>query len=1223
MSVRSRAKTPAKQETRKYKSAEFAGSESSGSDADPSDHSQQPRKDSPQTLKRLESSKPITTSTTAADMRMDDLSWGASSSSRKRPLPPTSYPEASKRPKQGPFVVNFGSEDDSVSDDDDGYNFDKHIAGTPEWPARRVVANRPRDPEQEVKALPATLKTSTVRQNVARDFDSQSDASKTLAPHAGKLNKNRLLMMMAKNHGGPGSLQTSSVALKTATSSTIGKDAVRSNAFTRTPALVLSANKEVQNGLQSAAQASSVSQGTSKSFPTRNASTTLQAASVRRNVQVTPTGSSARPMQERRRLTQAPIPSNRNDTQTRTQQNPSPHSASATTRKADTARSENAAKSNSLRHLLDTQKTTHCKAAQEPDNIGSEWRRAQIGRASSVSLAKDTHRPGVGARYGHTLGARKGNSQDKDSRSQQGAPATTGDDISERAGSETHAMPSTLSQSLDPAGGFGGIRGRIQQRTPTSNFKNPVACDFTPTIKRTSKEDLQQPGLKAGLNSPSAYRIPPRLVLNKKTELVQSAFAQWRDEEPRNDIADGTTQQPINSSPISPRTALVQDRFTAQDVISSTVKDPVPEKKALSQSSRIHSKHKTLPSMTQQADESRYTPNNAPGPVSSEVHPSQQVAAESIPVAVHSKLNSNTGDHIGLNNQFPLKNASAATSAQPKSHVAEDVDEEVTRAAEMINSPTVDHVVRSPDLYGSSVASIGPRMPVAIMVRPGSSIGRSFRAQGIGEGSPSPDSVVGTETSQTADESGSSECQTHPPDKTLFNTDTVQKIGASLTDNGTQALVVSQALESIDVSPDGQGPVSQDQSVASQVDPAAEDDAISEHPQGRSSDIVEPAESVDDSQNESAAALPATPGISPFAPETVSSPGSSLLSGDSGWAPSEARTTIVPQPIPSKTLMSQPFAVFLDANDAEQPTIRHAMTTATVQRPTSSSTAGIALPSPTIPPNAEPYFEYSIHQSIILSPSSTTTTELSAQPFTALDSANAQTDKLFHNFKQQYELLGMRCRTTTSRVLDKGLSVHKVAFTNIEDPSRSLTLKLWVERAEVSVYANHTPSLTSTEHLISKTLYALRLWRLTEQTDSGSESEADGDNEDEERGKQEKEQFRIYHALPHICTELHTSLESANRAAKRVQIELSHEKAPKSMQAHLQRQNLRELNEKLEDLRLEMEDGENESGKPSRFEYEEGRRRGCWRSKFKGVGYNGYDFELLVTSVGVSGPRNV
>ncbi|KAJ4369534.1 hypothetical protein N0V86_009370 [Didymella sp. IMI 355093] len=304
----------------------------------------------------------------------------------------------------------------------------------------------------------------------------------------------------------------------------------------------------------------------------------------------------------------------------------------------------------------------------------------------------------------------------------------------------------------------------------------------------------------------------------------------------------------------------------------------------------------------------------------------------------------------------------------------------------------------------------------------------------------------------------------------------------------------------------------------------------------------------------------------------------------------------------------------------------HAVPTLAIQIPTSISAAAIALPSPTISPTAEPYFEYTVHQTTSSALSSATTTELSAQPFTTLNSANAQTQKLFQITKQQYELLGMRCRSTTSKVLDNGLLVHEATFIDIEDPSRTLSFKLWVDRAEVSVYANHTPPHTSASPLISKTLYALRLWRLKDgamDSNLDSESETEDVDEDEERQVEEKEQIRAYHPFPQICTEIHTSLESANRAAKRVQIELSHEREPKSMQAQWQIQNLRELNEKLEDLRREVEEVEEETGGLSLFEYEEGRRRGCWRSIFRGAGVAGFDFELLVTSVGVSGPRNI
>ncbi|KAF3039275.1 hypothetical protein E8E11_001294 [Didymella keratinophila] len=1216
VSVRSKAKTRAKEDKEKYKSTEFVESESGGSDADTSDRSQPPpRKDSPQTLKRAKPSKAVTTPKTRAKMRMNDLSWGASSSSKKRPLPPTSYPAASKRPKQGPFVVESGSENDSVSDDDDGYNFDKHITATPERSARRsVIQDRPRlDPEQEVKALPTTLKASTVRQNAARDSKSQTSASKTLASQAGKLNKNRLMTMMAKKHGGPGSQQTSLVALKTDTSSKIGKAAGRSNTVTRTPPLISGAKRELRNRPQNAARATSVSQDTSKSLPARTASTTSQATSARHKVQAKPTGSSTKPLQEQCRLTQEPGFSDR--TQTRTQQTPYPPSASTTTRKADAARSHNLANSSSLRDLIGTQKTAHHKAAQEPDNIGSEWRRAQVGRAASVGLAKDTHRPGVGARYGHMLGARKSNSQDKESRSPRGAPATTGDNALEHAGWRYRATPFTVTQPPATACGSGGIQGHVeQQKTPTSGFKDPLASNSAPTLGRMSTEDLRQPDLNTELTQPSVHRIPPRLNLNGKRELVP---AQQRNEGLRNSVVDETKQRPIVSSPTGPSTTRVHDRVAAQDAISPTVEKSVLEKKALSPSSKVASVHNTSPTTAQQADQSHHDPDNVPDSVSSGVHPSQQAVAESSLIPDHSKSGSDAGGDNDLDTQTPLVTAPApaALSARSESRLVEDVDKEVAHVVETIKSPLIGHVVRAPDLYASPVASTGPRMPVAIMIRPESSNGQPLRAQGTRRASLSPDSGVSTETRQNADLSRTSKCQRLSPDRGPINTDTEQTTDALLTRNRTQALVISEAPESIDVSPDGQEPVTQNQSAAAQVDFAA-DDAVLEHASERSSDVEK-------FRTESALGMPSTLGTLPSASETTDSPRIPLLGAEPGRAPFEARVMIVPQPIPSKTLISQPLAAFSNANDAEKPSIQHPTTPLAVQNPTSSSTADITLPSPSISPTAEPYFEYTIHQSIGSSSSSTTTTELSAQPFTALDSANAQTDKLFHNTKEQYELLGVRCRSTTTRVLENGLSVHEAAFTSIENPSRSLTLKLWVERAEVSVYANHTPSLTPTTPLIGKTIYALRLWRLVERADSDSDSEAEDDNDDEAQEKGEKERFRIYHPLPHICTEVHTSLESANRAAKRVQIELSHEKTPKSMQAHLQLQNLRKLNEKLEDLRKETEEGDDESGGPSLFEYEEGRRRGCWKSTFRGVGYNGFDFELLVTSVGVSGPRNI
>jgi hypothetical protein len=67
------------------------------------------------------------------------------------------------------------------------------------------------------------------------------------------------------------------------------------------------------------------------------------------------------------------------------------------------------------------------------------------------------------------------------------------------------------------------------------------------------------------------------------------------------------------------------------------------------------------------------------------------------------------------------------------------------------------------------------------------------------------------------------------------------------------------------------------------------------------------------------------------------------------------------------------------------------------------------------------------------------------------------------------------------------------------------------------------------------------------------------------------------------------------------------------------------LNNKLQTLRNESNDdeGENGGGGVSLFEYEEGRRKGCWRSVFDEFGLGGERFEVLVCRVGVSGPRNL
>lgn len=1222
-SARTRTKTRGKQGPKKYKSAEFVDRESDGSDVDTSDYLQQPRKVSPQTPKMTATPKNTTSSISHTKMRMDDYSWGASSSSKKRPLPPTPYSAATKRPKQSAFVVESGSEDESVSDDDDGYNFDKHIAATPEQPPRSSVTEDRSHyvSDQECRALPMSLETPMLRQGSARASENQFSTSKTPASQSLKLNKDRLLTLMAKKQGGSGLLQTSSVTPKMANSAVPGKDVGPLSATTRTLSLTPSAKTDLRNRSQSAARANSNQEDAPKSYPHPTTSISSKSASAKHSVQGRPASSSVRLLQEHSALPQAPRLSKPDGTQKRMQQTPSSAFPSTTARKAHASHSQTAANSSSLRGLLNTQKTAHRGSVQKPESIGSEWRRAQTERASSVAPAKDTHRPGVGSRYGHTLGARQNSSQEKASESLRRAPATKGGNTAQSAGSKSHAAPPAVTQVPASAAASTprGARGRVGQSMQANNSTAHSTSNSAPIVRKSAR-DLHQPGNDAKLAKSSARQTPNLSAFDKKTKTAQDAPTQRTREAPRGETAKEMKQRPV----ILPSTTSLSrkhDEAAMQGVASSTVDDTISEQAVLSPSSTAPSRHNPPLKVTQHTDTSPHTTDKASNPVSPRVSPSQQAVAEPSPVPVHSSRGSNTGDDNGLNTQAPLKMAAAAPSTQPQAQAIMGVDKEVLRASETINSPSNDHLVRAPDMYASSIASAGPRMPVAIMVRPETVIPQSPRAQGTEKASTSPNHVVGTDTSQTADVSRINECQIPSSDKATIDTDTEQATNALLTSNRTQEVAVPEATELMDVSPNSQEAVTLDQGTASRVESAV-DDAVSEHASGKSSKAVEQVET----HNETASGFPSTPGTLPPASTTRSDPELPLLGANAAQIPLKLRTTIAPQSFSSKILPPQPLAAVVNPNDAEEPSIGHPVPTAAVQSSTTSSSPEIALPSPTISPAAEPYFEYTIHQTVFLSSSSPTTTELSAQPFTALDHANAQTDKLFQSAREQYELVGMRCKSTTSRVLVNGLSVHEATLISIDDPSKTVTVKLWVERAEVSLYANHTPSLTPTAPLIGKTLYALRLWRLAERADSESDSEAedDSDNDNEDGGHEEKEQIRIYHPLPHICTEVHTSLDSANRAAKRVQIELSHEKAPKSLQAQWQLDDLRDLNKKLEDLRseaAEKDDGESET--PSSFEYEQNRRRGCWKSKFRGVGHDGVEFELLVTSVGVSGPRNI
>jgi hypothetical protein len=584
-----KTRTRKKQETNKYKSAEFVECESDGSNADISDHQQQPRKGLPQKLKRTKPTGATTTSTTSDKMRINDYSWGATSSSKKRPLPPTSPPAAAKRLKQGPFLEH-SSEDDSGRDDDDGYNFDGHIAAAPERPLRRGVTH---DLPLHVPENDTLFADSPQQQGTNRPSELRASASKTPTSQPSKaLNMKTLLSMLAKKHGG-------SVPTR----------------LTRSPSLETSTKKT-----PNAAQANTVQQDTQSPSPR----TTPAMSHARTSGRGKNSGSNVDSL-EVRRLTQKSEPSRGKDKQVRTQHGQLRAFDSTTLRKADTGRPQTVANSNSLRSLLNTQKTVRHGAAQEPDDMGSDCRRAQAGRELSSDPAKDTQRPGVSARYGHTLGARKINSQEKGNASPKEAPAAISGKVAQRAVSANDVASSTVAQV------------RAGKQTQTSVSKAPLTSNTALSLSWASEGESTQPDSIPRLAKRPIPRTPLPLASSNAAKLAEGAPARQKKEATRRDVADETRQRPYSFSSTKHTTLGAHDKIAAQEKVASTVTRSTSDQEVLSTSSTVHTRHDTTQTRKQQADQSRNATNHASKHTSFRARPTQEAGIQGpCPSSIHS-----------------------------------------------------------------------------------------------------------------------------------------------------------------------------------------------------------------------------------------------------------------------------------------------------------------------------------------------------------------------------------------------------------------------------------------------------------------------------------------------------------------------------------------------------------------------------------------------------------
>jgi hypothetical protein len=263
-----------------------------------------------------------------------------------------------------------------------------------------------------------------------------------------------------------------------------------------------------------------------------------------------------------------------------------------------------------------------------------------------------------------------------------------------------------------------------------------------------------------------------------------------------------------------------------------------------------------------------------------------------------------------------------------------------------------------------------------------------------------------------------------------------------------------------------------------------------------------------------------------------------------------------------------------------------------------SSPVVILSTSSALVPDAEPYFEYSIFQRIwsdAEDESTVAATELTSHPSTNINKSNSQARRLFNGTLRQYqEHFQAHLFERYDHLNEHGCNLFKATFAPFENLQKKSHMKLWVQRDHVSAYAGRGEKELKHTSFIAKFVYMLRLFELVPATT--------GSNTDNSIAIPES--TRVYHPLP--CTECYTTVDSANRAAKNLQIELSHTKKPNAMEKLWQVQNLEQLNKRARDLAEAKE--------------EEGR---YWKSEFNGLGLGSATYELRVEKVGLCGPRNL
>jgi hypothetical protein len=250
------------------------------------------------------------------------------------------------------------------------------------------------------------------------------------------------------------------------------------------------------------------------------------------------------------------------------------------------------------------------------------------------------------------------------------------------------------------------------------------------------------------------------------------------------------------------------------------------------------------------------------------------------------------------------------------------------------------------------------------------------------------------------------------------------------------------------------------------------------------------------------------------------------------------------------------------------------------------------------PIKESPFLEYTVFQKTYTSTddeSSIPTVQISTH--TDIDAANAQAEVLHLAALHQHPLVyDIKFHEWNNKGDPFDCQTYLGTFSPVEYPSRKSYLRIWVERNAASTHTDRLPPRQA--HFLAKTVFILRMRKVIDPESEDEDKDKDKDNSDDVPNP-----IRVYHALPDGYAELYTTLDAANRAARRLQVEISHEKEPANdMQRLWQEKNLRELYDKV--YKLEKEGGH-------------------WQSRCNEVRLGGDRFELVVEQTRLSGPRNL